>query len=80
MVTDSSSSTTFPSYSISISEKLTKSNYRLWRAQILPSIRAAHLEDILTGAEKKPVKTIVERSGDASDASAQKPNPAYTLA
>jgi hypothetical protein len=78
MVTDSSSSTIFPSYfSISISEKLTKSNYRLWRAQILPSIRAAHLEDILTGAEKKPVKTIVERSGDAS---AEKPNPAYTLA
>jgi hypothetical protein len=37
--------------SISISEKLTKGNYPLWRAQVLLAIHATQLEGLLTGVE-----------------------------
>jgi hypothetical protein len=58
MVSESLSTSTFPtSFSIPVVEKLTKTNYRLWRAQILPTIRVAQLEDLLTGIDKEPDKT-----------------------
>jgi hypothetical protein len=64
-------STTIPSFSIPIPEKLTKANYCLWRAQILPPIRAAWMEDILLSVEKAPDKTVTTQSGDSST---EKPN------
>jgi hypothetical protein len=51
-----------------------KANYRLWRAQILPPIRAAWMEDILLGVEKAPTKTITTKS---SDSSTETPNADY---
>jgi hypothetical protein len=61
MASDSSQTTTIPSFSIPIAEKLTKSNYRLQRAQILPSIRAAQLKDFLTATDEMLAKTVVSR-------------------
>jgi hypothetical protein len=55
----SSSTTTAivpPIFVIPVSEKLTKSNYPLWSAQVLLAIRAAQLEDLLLGVEKAPEK------------------------
>jgi hypothetical protein len=53
------SSTTVPSIlSIPVSEKLTKANYHLWSTQVLPAIRAAQLEDLLTGDDLPPDKDI----------------------
>jgi hypothetical protein len=73
---DSSSVTSFPTaFSIPISEKLTKANYSLWQAQVLPTIRAAQLEDLLTGHEAKPAKTV---SVTVEGKEVQQPNPAYT--
>jgi hypothetical protein len=67
--------TTIPSsFSIPISEKLTKANYRLWRAQILPPIRVAQMEDLLLGVEKKPAKTLAAQTGVSST---ERPNPDY---
>jgi hypothetical protein len=58
MVSDSSSSIAIPStFSILVVEKLTKTNYRLWRAQIMPAIRAAHLEALLTDANEPSAET-----------------------
>jgi hypothetical protein len=72
---DSSSATSFPSaFSIPISEKLTKANYSLWRKQVLPAICAAQLEDLLTGHEATPAKTVSVTVGNKE---AQQPNPAY---
>jgi hypothetical protein len=52
-------STTIPStFSTPITEKLSKHNYLLWRAQIMPPIQAARYEDLLLGIEKAPSKTI----------------------
>jgi hypothetical protein len=75
MASDSSSITPIPSsFSIPIAEKLTKTNHRLWHAQILHAIHAAHLEALLTGADKSPAQTITVKIGDtASNA----PNPDY---
>jgi hypothetical protein len=42
--------TTIPSIlSIPISEKQAKTNYPLWRAQVLMAIHAAQLEGLITG-------------------------------
>jgi hypothetical protein len=64
MVSDSSTTTTIPSsFSIPITEKLTKSNYRLWKAQILPPIWAAQLEDFLYNTSEKPAEKLTEKTG-----------------
>jgi hypothetical protein len=54
-----SSSTAIPSIlAVPVSEKLTKLNYPLWSAQVLPAIRAAQLEDLLTGIDLLPDKEL----------------------
>jgi hypothetical protein len=77
MATDSNSSkpTTIPSsFSIPISEKLTKTNYRLWCAQIMPSIRAAQIEGLLLGTDPPPAKMISVKTGNITS---EQPNPDY---
>jgi hypothetical protein len=54
----SSTTTVLSILVVPISEKLTKSNYPLWHAQVLPPIHAAQLDDLLTGDEKQPEKDI----------------------
>jgi hypothetical protein len=46
----------------------------LWKAQILPPIRAAQLEGLLTGVGAMPAQTIVVRTGNTTSA---QPNPEY---
>lgn len=48
-------------------EKLTRENYVLWRAQLLPHIRGAQLYGYLDGTMPAPAKTIVVRAADKSD-------------
>jgi hypothetical protein len=59
---------------VPITEKLTKTNYRLWCAQIIPTVHAAQLED-LTGDDHKPAKLISIKNGDSV---MEQPNPEYT--
>jgi hypothetical protein len=66
MATDSPQSTTIPSFSIPIIEKLSKSNYCLWQAQILSPIHVTQIEDLLLGVEKALPKTVSASSFDAS--------------
>jgi hypothetical protein len=63
MASNSSTTTTIPSFSIPITEKLTKSNYRLWKAQILPPIRVAQLEDFLYNTGEKPAEKLTKKTG-----------------
>jgi hypothetical protein len=58
---------------IPVSEKLTKANYPLWSAQVLPAIKAMQLEDLL-GIEKAPGKEITVV---VDDKPVQQRNPAY---
>jgi hypothetical protein len=67
--------TTIPSsFSIPITGKLIRTNYMLWRAQIMLSIRAAQLEGVLTGADPEPPTTITNKPGDTLSTV---PNPEY---
>jgi hypothetical protein len=67
--------TTIPSsFAIPITEKLHKSNYLLWQAQIMPAIRAAQLEGFLDGSVKKPSKIISKTIGASV---LNEPNPVY---
>jgi hypothetical protein len=50
--------THYPSLGPPVTEKLTRDNYILWRAQILPPIRGAQLEGILDGSVKAPPKIM----------------------
>ena len=74
MASSFSNSTTIPSFLIPITEKLNKTNYRLWSAQILPPIRSAQLYNLLIGKEKMPAETVsVTTNGAPMDT----PNPEY---
>jgi hypothetical protein len=55
--TSVASTTAVPSIlAIPVSEKLIKANYPLWSTQVLPAIRAAQLNDLLTSANSQPKK------------------------
>jgi hypothetical protein len=54
----SSSSFVLASLSIPVSEKLTRDNYHLWRAQVLLAICKAQLESFIEGTEKELEKTL----------------------
>jgi hypothetical protein len=57
-----SSTTIVPSaFSVSINEKLTKSNYMLWHAQVMSAIRVAEPEGFLTGTENVPPKIVASK-------------------
>jgi hypothetical protein len=58
-----------------VTEKLSRSNYALWKLQVLPAIRGAQLVDYITGVSKAPSKEI---SGGGQDGKQQVPNPAYS--
>jgi hypothetical protein len=62
------------SLSIAVSEKLTRDNYRLWRAQVLPTIRATQLEGFIDGSDRAPEKTL-EVEKDSKKVVV--PNPEY---
>lgn len=54
--------------------KLTKSNYLMWRAQVLPVVRGALLQDYLDGTAKAPPSELEEK---VADKIVKKPNPDY---
>jgi uncharacterized membrane protein YgcG len=73
----SSSTTTIPSIlSIQINEKLTKTNYPLWRAQVLPALHAGQFEALLTGDDPAPEQYLVVTNVDKT--TTKQINPAYT--
>lgn len=58
-----------------VSEKLSRSNYMLWKAQILPAIRGAKLIGVLNGTTKAPPPTLEVTKDDKTTATIE--NPAY---
>ena len=57
-----------------VSEKLTRENYVLWKAQVLPPIRGAMLAGYLDGPVQAPEKTITTTTDGGSQEAV---NPAY---
>jgi hypothetical protein len=58
-----------------ITEKLSKSNHAMWKAQILAAVRALRLEGHLTGAS--PAPAVEEDGKDSTGKDVKVPNPLY---
>jgi hypothetical protein len=71
MVSLSSSFKILASFSIPVGEKPSKSNYFLWQAQVLTSIKGAQLKGLLDGSSLAPPLEIVEK---VADKEVKKPN------
>ncbi|XP_073360778.1 uncharacterized protein [Aegilops tauschii subsp. strangulata] len=56
-------------------EKLTKTNYILWKAQVMPGLRGAQVTGLLDGTDAAPPKTVQQQQADKTVAMA--PNPLY---
>ena len=56
------------------SEKLTRENYLIWKAQILLSLRGAEVMGLLDGSDPAPAKTLEAEDGEKKTV----PNPAYS--
>jgi hypothetical protein len=71
----SSTASVLPPLGGKVSEKLTRENYRLWKAQIMPAICGANLVPILNGTSQQPPATmeVVYKDGNKSIV----PNPEH---
>jgi hypothetical protein len=76
MVSSSSTPAIPASLLILVSKKLTWDNFRLWCAEVLPTIRAAQLEGFIDGSERASAKTLeVEKDSKTKIVL----NPNYTM-
>uniref|UniRef100_A0A453R075 Uncharacterized protein n=1 Tax=Aegilops tauschii subsp. strangulata TaxID=200361 RepID=A0A453R075_AEGTS len=65
-----------PSLAGLITVRLTRANFHLWKAQVVPNLSGAGLFGYLDGSFPRPPQTVIEGTGDAAH---QVPNPAYTV-
>ena len=63
----SSSSPSNPLVLQPVTEKLTKNNHALWKAQVRAAIRGARLQGYLTGACKMPAAEVIQKGTDGKD-------------
>jgi hypothetical protein len=70
-----SSSSASISCSILVAEKLTRENFLVWRAQVLPGVRGARLVGLLDGTFVVPALTIEVQKADCTKEEVE--NPAY---
>ncbi|XP_071680363.1 uncharacterized protein [Lolium perenne] len=74
----SSSSSSGNPFGQSVQEKLTSSNYLVWKAVVLPAVRGARLFGYLDGSVKAPPEEIsVERDESGKNVIVKEENPAY---
>lgn len=66
-----------PSIGFPVTEKLTRANYREWRAQVWSALRGAQLAGYVNGTAVQPEATIAAPGAKDGDAAGRAPNPAY---
>jgi hypothetical protein len=64
-----------PWFGIAVTEKLSRTNHAMWRAQVLAAVRGARLEGHLNGSTPAPIVEVDGKGPDGKDAKV--PNPAY---
>ena len=78
MANSASSSSAAPALSSSlghpVTERLTKNNHMLWKAQVLPALRGTQLTGFLDGTAVPPPQTVIIKSGDKD---IQEANPEF---
>jgi hypothetical protein len=75
MASSSFFSSTSP-FGFHVSEKVTKGNFILWQAQVLPAIRGTRLTSYLDGSIEAPKEHVSVKQGD-KDVIEPGPNPKY---
>ncbi|KAK1686750.1 hypothetical protein QYE76_047598 [Lolium multiflorum] len=63
-----------------LTDKLSRTNYHGWRAQVLPAIRGARVFGLLDGSDAAPPEMLTEKPADKDGADQTEksvPNPAY---
>jgi hypothetical protein len=71
----SSTPSSGPFVNITISEKLTRENFRLWQTQVLPEIYGSQLYGYLDGSIEAPEKEVTVK--DKDDTEVKISNPDY---
>lgn len=74
MASSSNQSTIVAPWALPVTEKLTRCNCNLWKAQVMPAIRGAQLEGLLDGSDVKPTKEIAVQ---VDGRTVKKPNEEY---
>uniref|UniRef100_A0A453IN55 Retrotransposon Copia-like N-terminal domain-containing protein n=1 Tax=Aegilops tauschii subsp. strangulata TaxID=200361 RepID=A0A453IN55_AEGTS len=73
----SSSGSSHPNLNQQVTEKLTRTNYVLWRAQIVPQLRGADVFGYADGTTSEPPRLLVSKDKDRKESSA--PNPLHPI-
>uniref|UniRef100_A0A453NPY2 Retrotransposon Copia-like N-terminal domain-containing protein n=1 Tax=Aegilops tauschii subsp. strangulata TaxID=200361 RepID=A0A453NPY2_AEGTS len=72
-----SSSTTNPGLSGQITEKLTCTNFILWRTQITPQLRGAGVFGYVDSSTPEPPKVVINKDKDGKEVTT--PNPLHPI-
>ena len=72
-----SSNTTSIALSGQITERLTRTNYILWRTQITPQLRGAGFFGYVDGSMAEPAKIVVSKDKDGKEETI--PNPLHPI-
>uniref|UniRef100_A0A453QS86 Retrotransposon Copia-like N-terminal domain-containing protein n=1 Tax=Aegilops tauschii subsp. strangulata TaxID=200361 RepID=A0A453QS86_AEGTS len=72
-----SSSASNPTLSGQVTERLTRTNYILWRAQITPQLRGAGFFGYVDRSMAEPAKVVVSKDKDGKEETT--PNPLHQL-
>jgi hypothetical protein len=75
MASSSSSSSVINTLSHAVSKKLTRDNFRLWKAQVWLAVRGAQLTGFLDGTKKALAEFITVQKEDRTEGKV--PNPEY---
>ena len=63
-----------------ITEKLTRENFLVWEAQVLPHVKAAAMTGYLDGSIKEPATVIVTEKDNAGKKEiTEAPNPEHAI-
>ena len=73
----SSSTTSHASLNGQVPEKLSRTNYMLWRTQITPQLRGAGLFGYADGTMPEPAPLLVTKDKDGKETS--EPNPLHPI-
>ena len=76
-MSSSTSSSSQSSLSGGVTEKLSRTNYILWRTQITPQLRGAGVFHYVDGTATEPVKVLVTK--DAAGKETAGPNPLHPI-
>jgi hypothetical protein len=77
MASSSSTGSSTPLLGYVIAKKLNKTNYSLWKAQVLPILRGAQLQGYLDGTNVAPAKMIKGKTTRDKEEATQEVNPEY---